>query len=96
MVMFFFSISFRILDRPLVSLESSTSEKYLLCEDKVKRKEKVSNINAAGIETIKICAEKWETPRHRIKIFIWFGTRLKMSPVNPLKQQGNMPKPTQS
>ena len=54
-------------------------------ENKIKRKEKVSNINAAEIDAIKIWAEKWETHKHGTKIFIWLGTRLKMSHVNPLK-----------
>ena len=33
----------------------------LLCEDWIKGKEKVSNINVAGIDTKKICAEQWKT-----------------------------------
>ena len=73
-----------MLDRPLVSIEHSTSQKWYLCENQIQGKEKVANVNTAGIETIKICAEKWETHKHRIKTFIWFGTNLKMSYVNLL------------
>ena len=43
------------------------------------------------MHTIKICVEKRKTHKHRVKIFIWFGARLKISHMNPLKEQVNMP-----
>ena len=48
-----FCINFSILDRQ----EHSTLQKCYLFENKLKGKEKVSNINAARIDTIKTCAE---------------------------------------
>ena len=40
--------------------------------------------------TIKIFAEKWEIHKSCTNIFVWFGTRLKVSHVNPLKTKANM------
>ena len=45
------------MDRPLVSVEPSTLQICYLCENYLKEKN-LSNITVAGINTIKICAEK--------------------------------------
>ena len=42
-------------------LEHSALQKCYLCENQIKRKEKVSKITATGINTINICTEKWKT-----------------------------------
>ena len=57
---FFFttlSINFSILDRSLVSFDFTN----YLRENQIKGKEKLSNITAVGIDTIKVCTEKRKT-----------------------------------
>ena len=78
---FFFTIlciDFGTMDRPLVSLEPSTLQVCYMWESYIKGKKKLSNITVAGRDTKHI-------KNHHIKISIWFGTKLKMSHVNPLK-----------
>ena len=85
---FFFTILciiFSVLDRLLVSLEHLTSKKCYLCKNQVKGEEKVSNINAAGIDTITICVEKQETRKHRIKNFHLVSNKVKNVSCESLK-----------
>ena len=60
MVMFSFSLFFALTSVSCIDLEHSILQKSYLRENQIKGKEKVSNITAAGIDTIKICAEKWK------------------------------------
>ena len=77
-------INFSILDRPL---EHSTLEKCYLCKNLMKGKKIFLNITTAGIDTIKICTEKWKTHKEvSYKIFHLVQDKVKNVSCESLKR----------
>ena len=74
------------MDRPLVLLEPSILQICYFCENSIKQKEKRSKITTAGIDTIKICIEKWKIHKEiSYKKFYLVWIQVKVTRVNPLK-----------